>query len=506
MRTITWMIVNGLLLCFMAQPPCFAQERIFADDMEMSDEALEEFYARYQDELAFLADQMDAEDDEVEEIEEDLEEDVSDEGEKEAVVEEKEEDEKEQPAQEVEEKKEEPQAEKPEEQKEEEEVVEEDVQEEEVKEEEKPAEEKKDEKPEEEPKEEEAAKEEEKPASEPTPTPAPTPAPAPKSEEKVDPEEIGIDTIDLNDPAGNWLYKRIWWNRAQERYEQIKGVFDSILEMRMPFFKRRAEIDRKVLEPFYVSVGLEKSELVEVLAQIQTLLDQERKKEGALNERERALLTKIEEDKTMLDQMHKDVTALAKFDDALDDALNKLTEQVNAARNYEKQAWQAYKDIGKELNDKRAHDLYYGMDTPYKNITNIAEYVRGVFKQHFTQVDTTIEEHAKRIQEAMKVLKEKGIDLKEQFDKLQQPAPEKPEQKESEEEQGEVEEEGGILGFFASIWQSLKDAVFGVYDWIFSFFGTTPSEEVVELDVGEEPVEGEGPQEPESPEQTASTE
>ena len=61
----------------------------------------------------------------------------------------------------------------------------------------------------------------------PAPTPSPvveTPvAPAPIEhvqipQEPSEEEEIeikGIDTVNVNEPKGNWLYKRIWWEKAE---------------------------------------------------------------------------------------------------------------------------------------------------------------------------------------------------------------------------------------------------------------------------------------------------
>lgn len=313
-----------------------------------------------------------------------------------------------------------------------------------------------------------------------------TPQQSAPPEAQVTDDIIGIDTVDLSDPAGNWLYKRIWWERAQSRYEQIQGVFDQILEMRMPFFKRRAEIDRQVLEPFYVNVGLDQAEMVGVLTKLNTLLDLEREKHKSLDERDRIMLDKILEDKKNLEQLHKDVALLAKYDDALDEALSKLDEQVNVARSNTKQAWKAYKDIGKELNDKRARELYYTMDTYLKNTTNVAQYIQGIFRQHFGQVDKTIQDNASRIKEGLQALKEKGVDLREYTNKLDEKI-KKEDAKEVEVVVEESEEEG-IMNTLGSWWQSFLDMLSSGYNWIISLFTGTSESSDEEVEVVQEPA------------------
>ena len=54
----------------------------------------------------------------------------------------------------------------------------------------------------------------------------------------------------------------------------------------MPFFKRRAEIDRQILDPLYISAGLDQQEIATILEEFNTLLsvDQEVVVEVALLE------------------------------------------------------------------------------------------------------------------------------------------------------------------------------------------------------------------------------
>ena len=69
------------------------------------------------------------------------------------------------------------------------------------------------------------------------PQPAPVPMqPAPISPEQPEQDEIeikGIDTVDINEPKGNWLYKRIWWEKAERTYEKIKQLTDKYFSLNL---------------------------------------------------------------------------------------------------------------------------------------------------------------------------------------------------------------------------------------------------------------------------------
>lgn len=302
-------------------------------------------------------------------------------------------------------------------------------------------------------------------------------APPPLPVEEPKEEFVGFDTIDLAEPSGNWLLKRDIWGKAQNKYEKIKGVFDQVLEARMPFFKRRAEIDRQTLDPLYISAGLDQEQIASILEEFNTLLSIDKDKQETLDERAKKMQAAAMEDKKTLEQLQKKVADLDTYSKALDSFLDKLSEQVNLGRAAEKQAWQAYKDIGKELNDKKARELWLGMETPFKRITDIESYIKGIFKQEFDKVCSTIEDNVQEIKNALQSLKEKGLDLKkfskELDEKLQQqgaPKCEMPQQ----------EEQEGWFGSLSSWLNSFQESIAGIYESIMTYFTGESQEEVVE--------------------------
>lgn len=233
-------------------------------------------------------------------------------------------------------------------------------------------------------------------------------------------EPKGISTVEFKESHGNWLFKRIWWERAEERYQRIRHVVEQVYEARMTFFSKRTEIDKTILDPFYFSIGLGQGELRELLADIIRRLDKLKDEAGSLNEYERAFLQELEAEKETLNQLQKDIDAIIVLDHDIDTALNRLMEQVNRVRDYERSAWDALREIGQVLSDKRAQELYYQMETLWKNAKDVHKYVMNDYSQHFTIVSNKIAAETKRISETIKQLKEKGISLRDQADKLEQ--------------------------------------------------------------------------------------
>lgn len=305
-----------------------------------------------------------------------------------------------------------------------------------------------------------------------TATPVAPPQPGPEPEEHAEELEIkGINTVDVDsEPKGNWLYKRIWWEKAERTYEKIKQLTDKILEARILYFARRTDLDRNVLDPFYLGQGFNQGELTEIINYLTQQLEQERK-EGSIDEKERDLLTILTEEKKNLEGLQKGVSMVSNIDHAIDDALLKLSEQLNQAKMYEQQAWQSFKAINRELSDKKARELYYSMDTYWRNLNNINSYISGSFAQYFDQLDDRIKQEVENIKSTMGTLKEKGIDIQSQAQKLKAG-------KSAEKEEETVEAEQAPTGFVETLISWIKAPFTGIanlfgsgFNWITGLFG-----------------------------------
>ena len=207
---------------------------------------------------------------------------------------------------------------------------------------------------------------------------AETPAVAQKNAStpfNAEPDE-GIDTLDVQG-GGNWLLKRGWWEQAEKRYEKIKGLVNQVMDARMAFFGKRAELDRNVLDPFYAQIGLDQGKLEETITYLLDEMERGQKKEGVLHEQERALSDVLAVQKKSLEQLILDVQAISKLDNSIDEAIAALNDQVNRARGYENQAWKNFKEISRELSDEKAKEFYYAIDTFYANIGDIYHYIQN---------------------------------------------------------------------------------------------------------------------------------
>jgi len=286
-------------------------------------------------------------------------------------------------------------------------------------------------------------------------------------------EEVGIDTIDIDEPQGNWLFKRMWWEHAEKRYEKIRELVQKIWESRMNFFVKRTELDKMVLDPFYISIGLGQGELYEILTELIGRIEKERKEEGVLSQSERSLLTRLQAEQQLLEQTKRDVESINKLDQGIDQALNRLMEQINRVRTYEQEAWEHFKNIARVLNDAKARELFFKIDTVLRNIKSIDDYLQQDFTQHFNQLLQRINNQVTKVTNELQGLKEKGIDFKKQVDTIEAEEEQEPELQEEVEEE---KEEKITPGWGTQLWDNVVAIVRWPYDKLMGTKEIEPSE------------------------------
>jgi uncharacterized phage infection (PIP) family protein YhgE len=287
-------------------------------------------------------------------------------------------------------------------------------------------------------------------------------------EEETQEAPAGIDTVSLENPQGNWLYKRIWWERAEERYEKIRNLVDTVWGSRIIFFDKRNELDRNVFDPFYLNVGIGQGELQTILTELVDFFEKHREQHGDLNEQERSLYDTIATEEEALKQLKQDVESVANLDHEIDNALGTLMNQINRVRQYERQAWENFKEIAHILNDTKARELYYMIEGAARNIKNINTYIEQDFFNHFAKLVGEATKHVNRVQNQIESLKEKGVSFKRQAELLEQ----KQEQP-AEEEEEEVAPKPKLswFGWIMSGVNSVSSFIFSIirmpYDMIF---------------------------------------
>lgn len=284
----------------------------------------------------------------------------------------------------------------------------------------------------------------------------------------------GIDTVDLDQPQGNWLFKRIWWERSEARYEKIKRKTEEIFENRMIFFEKRSELVKNILDPFYLKIGMGQGEFQAILEDYIHRLEAEREKKGSLTPQEREMLTKLDSEREALEQLIVDVQAIGEVENRVDESLSRLLEQLGAIRRYDKQAWDAFKEIARVVDDEKARQLYQVVDTALNNIKDIGDYLEHAFAAHFDQLIATAKEQTERVTTIVAGLKEKGIDLKKRIDQLinQQSAAKKAQEKKVEKEEEPEEEQGFLSSYILSPLATAWDGVVWAVTWpYYALFG-----------------------------------
>lgn len=245
--------------------------------------------------------------------------------------------------------------------------------------------------------------------------------PATVVQEQLEDEEDeiqGITTIDLDEPRGNWLFKRIWWERSEGRYEKIRTLLNGINETRIYFFTQSIDLDKTILDPFYQEINFERGTLHTLLEELEQRLTQERVEDGMLDVQEREVLDKVEQEKTMLLQLQEDVKAILAMDNKVNDVLGRVMDQMQRVNKYERDAWESMKEIARILDDIQARDLYYKVDTAWRNVKEVARYLDAELKRHFDELVATTKEQIERVKTTLSALQERGVLLKQEAQAL----------------------------------------------------------------------------------------
>jgi hypothetical protein len=295
--------------------------------------------------------------------------------------------------------------------------------------------------------------------------------------EEPESEIIQIDTVNVDEPKGNWLFKRYWWEKAERLYEKIKNLVDQVVEVRLDFFRKRNDLDRNLFDPFYLQIGMDQGELQQIVNYFMGHINQERLAQNTADEKTRELLDRVQAEKETLTQLQSSVGMVMKLDHAIDDALDKLLEQLNLARSYERDAWEKLKSITREISDKKAHELYLSIDANWKNINNINNYISREFTKHFQELLQKATSEVENIKATIGTLKERDINILTDAKRL---ANQISEEKETEEIEQEEEPEAGWL---STIWRWISAPFRYIYygfakigNWISSLFGGTKTE------------------------------
>ena len=231
--------------------------------------------------------------------------------------------------------------------------------------------------------------------------------------------QINLDTTEI-DGGGNWLNKRIWYERAQSTFDEIRALVSAVGDLRIQFSNEVNAMGQKI-DSFWETVDFTKNELDDKFKEILASLETEQKLLGDLSEEERNLQKSIKQELTVVDQIGKDIKSIHDIDKKIDQTLMQAFKTIDECRDYETKSWDTFKAIGKELDDKKSRNLYYQMNNYKQNIDQKSSYLKSTLLPYLHNVLVAkVESSISKVNESIKKLKAKGVDLEKIMSKTQE--------------------------------------------------------------------------------------
>ncbi|MBP6869591.1 hypothetical protein KBC04_01785 [Candidatus Babeliales bacterium] len=221
---------------------------------------------------------------------------------------------------------------------------------------------------------------------------------------------INLDNTEI-DSGGNWLNKRIWYERSQVLFDEIRVIVSTVSDLRIQFSNEVNAIGQKI-DSFFEAVSFSQGELDDKFKEMLVALDVKQKIVGDLTEEERALQQSIKDATPAILQIEKDIKSIGEVDKKIDQTLIEAFKGIDECRNFETKAWDAFKTIAKELDDKKARNLYYDINNHKHNIEEKSKYLKSTLLPYLHNVLVAkIEKNIATINTQINQLKTKGLDL-----------------------------------------------------------------------------------------------
>jgi hypothetical protein len=264
-------------------------------------------------------------------------------------------------------------------------------------------------------------------------------------------EDTGL-TTSLLDNRGNWYNKQRILAEARKSFETVRSVVNAIDTFVRELMEQRNQLLSTTAQ-FYIDLGTTEAALS---TRINVIIEALKKEEtaGTLSEQERADLQQFLTHKTAIEELVGLLTKVQAYDDALNKAVQVLSEQLSVAHSYEEIAWENYDKIADVLNDEIADGYYKQVLGSQQNVEAIQNYLIREFAPYFANITEQLKQTTQLITTQVQDLQKQGLALIEEF--------------QSREEQPEpvVKPEPVKMTW----WQSLLAFVSGIRQTIFSLF------------------------------------
>jgi hypothetical protein len=239
-----------------------------------------------------------------------------------------------------------------------------------------------------------------------------------KELEPIVEEPLGtIDTVNIEE-GGNWLLKRKALEDTIDTIEKSNGVFTQILESRMNYKIKQNQLDSEY-DKFVSEVGFDIGDSEKLLADLTDRVNQERVMQGDLTEQERELLSSITEKQSELKSLQDSLQTIGQIEKKIIDVMTTIDNQIKISNTYQNQAWKNFQEIKQVLSDERAEELFYNTDGIYKSLQEIYAYLKGALASYFNEQIQAMREQMTKVKTSVTSLQQKGLDLKQEFEKLE---------------------------------------------------------------------------------------
>ncbi len=313
-------------------------------------------------------------------------------------------------------------------------------------------------------------------------------------------DEDVIDTTQARQTSGNWVFKNYWWRKIEEEISLIKDVFEKVMATQKDFFVKRANLDKE-LDVFYLKIGFEQGPLENIIKFCLDTIEKEKNKQnGILTAKEGRLFEKIKEKQRDFEQLKEDTKSIQELDEKVDAALEILLSQIDLCNKYQTAAWDIFKKVSHELNDKIARKQYYVVKGFVENAQHVLEYVSGPFTVYFEQLEEATKKHMGDIESKIQELTKAEFDLRKETEllekdeeeiealvaKRQQDAQKKTDsitqQKELEKKELEKKNQSGFWNWCVSLLATIKSFFCSVGNWVSSLWASTEKKVVEKVE------------------------
>lgn len=302
------------------------------------------------------------------------------------------------------------------------------------------------------------------------------------SKEKKAPETLKYSEQEIG-VQGNWRKKVLRLREALDKNDALQKASAEAQQFKPKYYEKFKTVDTQ-LDTFYRISGFEKEKLDTLFQGIEKYLDKTQKKvkklfsvtlsdvEGIIKKEAEQIrkqhtdMFSIEEEfktkRNSLDQLKADIKIIQDLDAALRERLKILDLHLENARAEADNAQTLSKKIWYVIDDLKAKDIYYKINTMCENVKNIKQYVTVELFNDFESMLGKTKEHIDSTNTNIKKLEDYGIFVKNRTERVEQERKRQVDilkQEKLAEALAEKKKKEQEQSWFTKIWEKIKSII-----------------------------------------------